>query len=248
VASPAAGQTFLPDPGERASVAIQLEKPLLIDAFGLGAFSSILEVDAILPLGSASLQVGVPVAFAGADFVDGTSVYAGNLRATILFGEPGSLSSFIGITLPTASNIGGPDFAVLVGLLPWLGELEKWLEETVSLRAAVLPSWPLSNGGRLGLRLGGAAILPNGFDNLNVDARVAGWARLRMASAELGADLATSYMVTSDDGFGEQFTAYLALGATLVESSGAPGVFIRIPLDGDGRRVHDLSIGLSVRF
>jgi hypothetical protein len=30
--------------------------------------------------------------------------------------------------------------------------------------------------------------------------------------------------------------------------SGRPGVFIRPPLDGDGRRVHDLSIGLSAAF
>jgi hypothetical protein len=229
-------------------VAVQLEKPFIPDAASLASYSSILEADAVLRLGSSSVRIGLPVAFAGADFAEGTSVYMGNLRGSILFGEPGALSSFIGVTLPTASNIAGPNLAVLVGVLPWLGELEKWIEDSISLAGAVLPSWPLSSGGQLGLRLGGAAIMPTGFDNLNVDARVAGWAHLPMAAAEFRADLATSYMVTSDDGFGEQFTAYLDLGATLTEMSGRPGVFIRPPLDGDGRRVHDLSIGLSAAF
>jgi hypothetical protein len=241
-------QTFLPDPVDRAMLAVQLEKPLIADAAGLASYSSILEADAVFPLGSSSLQIGLPVAFAGADFVDGTSVYMGNLRASILFGEPGALSSFVGVTLPTASNVAGPDLAMLVGVLPWLGELEKWIEDSLSLAGAVLPSWPLSSGGQLGLRLGGAAIVPTGFDNLNIDARAAGWVRLPMAAAEFEADLATSYMITSDDGFGQQFTAYLDLGATLTDTSGRPGLFIRIPLDGDGRQVHDLSLGVSAAF
>jgi hypothetical protein len=66
--------------------------------------------------------------------------------------------------------------------------------------------------------------------------------------SDLKADLATSYLLTSDDGFGRQFTAYVDLGATLPDISAKPGVFIRIPLDGDGRDVHDLSIGLSFGF
>jgi hypothetical protein len=63
-----------------------------------------------------------------------------------------------------------------------------------------------------------------------------------------GADLGTSYAVNDDDGFGEQFTAYLTLGAALSEASGHPGLFVRIPLDGDARSVLDLSIGLSAQF
>jgi hypothetical protein len=172
-------QTFLPDPVDRTAVAVQLEKPFLIDALGLASFSSSLEADAVFPIGSAvSLRVGLPLAFAGADFADGTSVYMGNIRASMLFGEPGGLSSFIGITLPTAGNISGSDLAVLVGALPWLGEIEKWTDEATSVSGAVLPSWPLSSGGQLGLHLGGVVVLLNGFDNLHLDARAAGWARL----------------------------------------------------------------------
>jgi hypothetical protein len=55
-------------------------------------------------------------------------------------------------------------------------------------------------------------------------------------------------MVTSDDGFGDQFTAYLDLGVSLTGVSAQPGLFLRVPLDGDGRQVHDLSLGVSVRF
>lgn len=241
-------QTFLPNPVEQTRFVVQLEKPFLVDAVGLAGYSSILEVDALIPMGSASLQIGLPVAFAGADFVDGTSVYMGNVRANMLFGPPGRLTSFIGITLPTASNVSGPDLAVLVGVLPWLGELEKWIEDSFAVSAATLPSWSFADSGLLGLRLGGAAIVSNGFGNLNVDARVAGWLRVPAGGAELSAELATSYMVTSDDGFGEQFTAYLDLGAALVQSARRPMIFLRVPLDGDGRQIHDLSVGFAIGF
>jgi hypothetical protein len=246
--SPVLGQTFLPDPVEQVAFALQLEKPFLAGATGLAAFSSILEADALLPVGFASLQIGLPVAFAGADFVDGTSVYMGNVRASLLFGAPDALTSFIGVTLPTASNISGPDLALLVGVLPWLGELEKWVDDNITVSGAILPSWRLSDAGRIGLRLGGAAFVATGFENLNVDARVAGWVRVPTATAALRAEVATSYMVTSDDGFGDQFTAYLDLGVSLTGVSAQPGLFLRVPLDGDGRQVHDLSLGVSVRF
>ena len=246
--SPVLGQTFNPDPVEQVGVAIQLEKPLLDDALVLAGYSSILEADALIPLGSASLQIGLPVAFAGADFVDGTSVYVGNARASLLFGAPGALTSFIGITLPTASNISGPDLAVLVGALPWLGEPEKWVEDNFTVGGGVLPARRFANGGQVGLRLGGVAFVRTGFENLNIDARAAGWAHIAAGAAELRADVATSYMITSDDGFGDQFTAYLDLGASFAAVVGQPGLFIRIPLDGDGRRVHDLSIGMSFGF
>ena len=230
-------------------VALQFEKPFLPDVEGLASYSSNLEVDAILPVASGmALQLGLPFAFAGADVVDGTSVYVGNLRASLLFGDPGNLSGFVGLTVPTASNIGGPDLAVIVGVLPWLNEVEKWADHAYSVRGAWIPSTALKRGGRAGFRVGGAAVAPDDFENLFVYARVAAWGRVPVGVAELRADVATSYAVNSDDGFGQQFTAYLDLGAAFAEASGRPGVFLRIPLDGDAREALNLSIGLMARF
>lgn len=249
-AAPASGQAFLPDPVEQPAFAVQWERPFLPGTDGLKAYSSLLELDAILPWRPGrSVQIGIPLAIAGVDGVDRTSIYAGNLRATILFGEPGAAAtSFVGITLPTGSNLRGPELAVLIGALPWLDELEKWVEDAVAVRGGVMPAWPLASGGQVGLRLGGAAIAPTDWENLHVYARAAGWGRVPTGRAELRADLGTSYSVTDDDGFGRQFTSYLTLGAGLPEVSGHPGMFIRIPLDGDARQVLDLSIGLSARF
>lgn len=243
------GQTFPLEPVDRTTFALQWEKPFFPNAGGLAGWSSNLEGDILFSLSSGrSIQVGVPLAFAGADVVDGTSFYLGNLRASLLFGDADDLSGFVGVTVPTASNIGGPDLAAIVGGLPWLDEIEKWSDDAISLRGAWIPSRALDGGGLLGLRLGGAAVTPNEFDNLLVFARVAGWGRFPVGTAEVRADLTTSYYVNGDDGFGEQFVAYLNLGAALPESSGHPGLFIRIPLDGDARDALDLSIGLSARF
>jgi hypothetical protein len=248
-ASPADAQTFLLDPVDETTFTLQLEKPFFPSSDGLAFYSSILEPDVVLSLSSGkTLQIGVPLAIAGADFADGTSLYLGNLRASLVFGEPGHLSGFLGLTFPTASNISGPDLAVLVGALPWLNELEKWGEDGLSVRGAWIPSRPLDSGGRLGLRLGGAAVTPNDFENLYVYARIAGWGQFPVGSAALRADLGTSYNVTSDDGFGQQFTAYLDLGVELPESSRQPMIFLRLPLDGEARQVLDFSLGWRMRF
>lgn len=129
-----------------------------------------------------------------------------------------------------------------------MNEHEKWSDDAFSARGAVIPTWPLESGGQLGLRLGAAAVAPNDLENLFVYTRIDGWGRFPVGSGQLRADLETSYAVNNDDGFGRQFTAYLDLGAGLPHLSGSPGLFIRVPLDGDARRVLDLSIGISARF
>lgn len=243
------GQAFPLEPTTGTAFALQWEKPFFPSSEGLAGWSSNFEADVLFPLASGrAIQLGVPLAVAGADAVDGTSFYLGNLRASLLFGDADNLSGFVGLTVPTASNIGGPDLAVIIGVLPWLDEMEKWGDDAISVRGAWIPSKALANGGQVGLRLGGAAITPNEFENLWVFTRVAGWGRVPVGTSELRADLSTSYYVNGDDGFGQQFTAYMNLGATLSEASGAPGVFIRVPLDGDARDVLDLSIGLRMQF
>jgi hypothetical protein len=137
---------------------------------------------------------------------------------------------------------------VVVLALPWLHLPEKWGDDVFSVRGAWIPSQPLESGGRIGLRLGGAALVPDGFDNLHVFARAAGWGRLPVGEAELIADLESTYAVNSDDGFGEQFTAYLAVGVQLAASSDGPTLFLRVPMDGDANDVLDLSAGVSVLF
>lgn len=248
-ASPASGQTFLPDPVEQPVFGIELEKPFLPDADALDSYSSILESDLVVPWRpGVSLQIGLPLALAGADFVDGTSVYVGNLRASLLFGEAGALRSFVGISLPTASNISGPDLAVLVAAVPSLDTPETWIEDGFSVSGAVLPSTMWSGGGKLGFRFGGAALVPTDLENLFVFVRPAAWARFPLERAELRVDLTTSYDLTGDDGFGQQFSAYVGLGAQLSDVSGRPGLFIRLPLDADAREVLDLSIGFSAEL
>lgn len=246
--SSALAQTFVPDPAPKASLEIQLEKPFFANAETLAGYNSILEADAVMPLSFGSLRIGLPVAFAGSDFIDGTSVYMGNLRATLLFGEPGRLTSYLGATLPTASNVSGPDFAVLIGVIPWRGEWEKWLDDSFSVGGGFLPSWALSGTARFGLRLGGAAIVDTDWSNLNVDIRPAAWVRVDTGALELMTELATTYMITNDDGFDEQTTAYLDLGVRAPSTRMRPGVFARIPLDSDTRAVHQGSIGLSLGF
>lgn len=246
--APALAQTFVPDPVERTAFDLQVEKPLFEDASSLAGYSSILEADALIPLGSGALRIGLPLAFGGADYLDGTSVYMGNVRATLLFGEPGRLTSYLGVTLPTASNVSGPDFAVLIGALPWTGEWEKWADDSFSVGGGFLPSWRLSGAARMGLRIGGAAIVTTGLDNMNVDLRPAVWVRVATGAAELRTELATTYMLTNDDGFAEQTTAYLDLGLTLSQVRFRPGVFVRVPLDGDTREFHQASVGLSLGF
>lgn len=248
LSSDVAAQTFPLEPASQTTYALQWEKPFLPSSDGLAGWSTNIEGDILFSLPSGrSIQLGVPLAVAGAEAVNGTSFYLGNLRASLLFGDVDNLSGFVGVTIPTASNIGGPDLAVLVGALPWLDEMEKWNGDVISIRGAWTPSRALDGGGRLGVRLGGAAVTPNEFENLWVYVRAAGWGSLPVGTAKLRADLATSYYV-SDDGFGRQFTAYLNLGATLSEASGHPGLFIRVPLDRDARDVLDLSVGLSARF
>lgn len=242
------GQTFPPDPVDRTVFTLQWEKPFFPGLGGLAAWSSILEADVIFRVGPGqSVQLGMPIAIAGADAVDGTSLFLHNLRFSVLFGEPGALNGFLGLTVPTASNVRGPDLAVVVGVLPYLEEFEKWGDDAFSVRGAWTPFRPIG-GGQLGLRLGGAAVAPIDLVNVFVYARAAGWGRFPAGNAELRADLETSYLVNDDHGFGERFIAYLNLGAALSGAGGHPGLFIRIPLDADARDVLDFSIGLTARF
>lgn len=248
-ASEAQGQTFPLEPVGETTFAVQWEKPFFPDSEGLAGWSSNFDLDVLIPLGSGrSIQLGIPLSVAGADGLDGTSSYLGNLRASLLFGDVENLTGFVGVTVPTASNVGGPDFAVLVGALPWLDELEKWSDGAISVRGAWIPARVLERGGKVGLRLGGAAVTGDDFEDLLVFARVAGWGTFPVGTAELRADLATSYYVNGDDGFGQQFMAYLNLGAALPEVSGHPGLFVRVPIDGDARDLLDFSIGLTARF
>lgn len=245
---PGAAQVFDPDPAEGASLVLHLEKPLFSDAEGLAFWSSILEVDAVLPVGGRSLRIGLPMAVAGDDGDDGTSLYAGNLRLALLFGEPDALDGIVALTLPTATNLAGSDLAAIVGLFAWLDDPGKWFDDTVALRGEFLPGRDLDDGGRIGLRLGTYLLAPTDVDNLNAYLRLGGWGRFPTDGAEFRADLGSTYLVNSDDGFGSQFTAHLSLQAALTEGTGRPGLFVRVPLDGDSRDLLDLSVGVRVQF
>jgi len=248
--SPTAAQTILPTTADDLTFRIQVEKPFLAAEEGIAPMSSIVDTDVIFRWSSnVFFQLGVPFAVAQQDFVvTGTSVYLGNIRGNFLFGEPGILRGFLGLTLPTATNIGGPDLALLIMALPRLDEEEAWAEDVMSARGAWVPSWPISGSARAGVRLGGAIALPTDFDDWWIYARPAGWIRAVVGSAEIRADVLGSYLSNGRGTFAELSTAYLDLGASLPDLFGRPGVFVRLPLDTDARDAIDFSVGVYAHF
>lgn len=248
--SPMQAQLFLPGAADETTWQLQLEKPFFEDGGSLKFFTSVLDLDVMTPLGDGpTLVLGVPLAVGGADDPVGNGVYLGNLRATVVFGEPGAESSFLGVTLPTATDGGdGSLVAFIAGLAGDLDRPEDWLDEVVGVRGGVTPSWDRGEGRRIGIRVAGAAVAPDNFDDLNVYLRPGVWGSLRSGDLDFRGDLSTSYFLNSDDGFGQQFTAYLDLGVDLLETSGRPGFYLRVPLDGDTRELLNLSLGGRVRF
>jgi hypothetical protein len=216
----------------------------------MAPLSSILDTDVIFRWSSnVFFQLGVPLAVARQDVVvSGTSLYVGNIRGNFLFGEPGMLRAFLGFTLPTASNIGGPELALLIMALPRLDEEEAWAEEVFSARGAWVPSWAISGSAQAGLRVGGAIAVPTDFEDWWIYARPSGWIRAFVGSAELRAEVLASYLSNGQGTFAELSTAYLDVGAGLPDTFGHPGIFVRLPLDTDARDAIDLSVGVHAQF
>jgi hypothetical protein len=249
VGEPAAGQSLIATTTEDVTLGIQLKNPSLGGVANPSSWSSSLETDLLFRWGAnAFVQGAIPLAFAGADFVDGTSVYLGNVGATFIFGPPGAPSSFLGFTLPTATNIGGPDLAVLVGLLPNEDEPELWAEDVMSVRGGITPSVQLSPQAVVGVRVGGAMLAPTDFEDLWVYGRGALWGRTAAGPAELRADLVTSYFINSDAAFADKLRMYLDARAGFPGVPAAPGIFFRLPLDVEAREALDFSVGLTARL
>jgi hypothetical protein len=246
---PAFAQTVGPTTSDDVTLGFQLEKPFFPNDGDLGSWSSSLETDLLFRWsGSSFVQAFLPVAFAGAENVDGTSLYLGGIGASFVFGPPGAPGAFLGFTLPTAGNIAGPDLAVLVGVLPNQDEPELWAEDVMSVRAGLLPSWQLSESTRVGLRVGGALLAPTELDDLFAHGRGGVWGSATAGAAELRADLVSSLFINSGDEFAERFSAYLDARATLPNTPGRPGVVVHLPLDTESRDVLDLSIGFAARI
>jgi hypothetical protein len=248
-AGPAAGQSLVATASDDVTLGIRVKNPSLGGTANPSSWSSSLETDLLFRWGAnAFVQAVVPVAFAGAELVDGTSMYLGNVGATFVFGPPGAPSSFLGFTLPTATNIAGPDLAVLIGLLPNEDEPELWAEDVMSVRGGIIPSLQVSPQAVVGVRVGGALVAPNDLENLWVYGRGALWGSTAVGAAELRADLVTSYFINSDDGFAEQFRMYLDARAGLPDVPAAPGIVFRLPLDEEAREALDFSVGLTARI
>jgi hypothetical protein len=250
VSRPAAAQSLVSTATEDVTLGLQLKNPRLPMDDAPSRWSSSLETDLLFRWGANTfVQATVPLAFASADFVDGTSFYVGAIGATFIFGPPGSPSSFLGFTLPTATNIAGPDLAILIGVLPNEEEPELWAEDIMSVRGGIMPALQLSERARVGLRIGGALVAPNDVDNLWIYGRGAVWGSAMVGAAELRGDLVTSYFINDDEGaFAERFRMYLDVRAALPEAPGGVGVFFRLPIDTEARDALDFSIGLSARI
>jgi hypothetical protein len=247
--APVAAQSLVFTTIDDATLGLQLKNPSLPLDDAPSRWSSTLETDLLFRWGAnVFVQATLPMAFAGADFVDGTSFYVGALGATFIFGPPGSPSSFLGITLPTASNLAGPDLAVLIAVLPNEDEPELWAEDIMSVRGGITPFVQLSEEARVGLRVGGALLAPDDLGDLWLYGRGAVWGSTRLSDAELRGDLVTSYFINSSEGFAEQLRMYLDARAGLPEAPGRPAVFLRLPVDGEARDALDFSVGLSARI
>ena len=244
-----AGQSFVMTTTDDVTLGLQLKKPFFPGDGGPASWSSTLEAGLLFRWGANTfVDVTVPLAFAGADFVDGTSFYVGSVGAKFVFGSPGSPSSFLGFTLPTATNFAGPDLAVLIGVLQAQDEPELWAEDVMSVNGGIIPTWQLSNDARVGVRVGGALLAPDDLGDLWVYARGAAWGSAQAGAAELRGDLVTSYFVNSDDGFDRQFRMYLDARAGLPDAPGRPGIFFRLPIDREARDAMDFAAGLSARI
>jgi hypothetical protein len=245
----AAAQSLVSTPNDDVTLGVQLKNPSLSGGAGFSSWSSSLESDLLFRWGAnVFVQAAVPLAFAGADFVDGTSIYLGNVGATFIFGPPGIPSSFLGLTLPTAMNVGGPDLAVLIGLLPNEDEPELWAEDVMSVRGGIMPSLQLSEMARVGVRVGGALVAPTDFEDLWVYGRGGIWGSTTVGAAELRADLVTSYFINSDEEFADVFRMYLDARAGLPDLPAAPGLYFRLPLDEQARDALDFAVGLTARI
>ncbi|MGE0157782.1 MAG: hypothetical protein AB7T31_00145 [Gemmatimonadales bacterium] len=245
----ASAQTVVTSGSDDVTLGLHLEKPVFPTDHGLRPWSSTLQTDLRFRWSSnVFVRAILPLAFAGADGADGTSMYLGNVGATFVFGSSGEPGSFLGFTLPTASNVAGPDLAVLVAVLPNRDEPELWADDVLSVRGGILPAWRPSEGTAVGLRLGGALLAPNDFGNVWLYARGGPWVSASAGIAEVRADLATSYFINGDDGFERQFAAYLDARAGLTALPGRPGVIVHLPLDSEARDALDLSIGVFAQL
>lgn len=246
--SPASGQPFQPDPVANTTAMVYWAKPFFPDVRDLDPNGSVFGIDVVFPWKAVvSVQIGIPLAIADAATEDGTGIHSGNLHVSALFGDLGALKGFVRVTLPTASNPDGSRFPPGFGAFWAWDEPEVWSTDGLGLSGAVTPSWPVSGGGRLGVRLGGNAARTE-TDGLILFGRAAGWGRFPLGSAELRADLSSSFLLNDDEDFGRHFTAYFTLGAEYSEIPASPGLFIRVPLDGEARRYLDFAAGLSARF
>jgi len=247
-ASPVAGQPFQPDPVSETTALVYWAKPFFPDMEERNPNGSVFGVDLVFPWRPGlSLQIGLPLSVAEPATGGSRDLRLGNLHVSALFGETGALSGLVGVTLSTASNPDGSKFPPGAGAYWTWDEPEEWSKDGLSIFGAVTPSWALSGGGRLGLRLGAEAARTK-TDDFLLFGRAAGWGRFPVGTATLRADLSSSYLLNSDDGFGRQFTAYFVLGAELSDILAKPGLFVRVPLDGEARRFLDFAVGLSARL
>jgi hypothetical protein len=245
----AAAQSLVATASDDVTLGIQVMNPSLPGGASPSSWSSSLETHLLFRWGAnVFVRAGVPLAFAGTEGVDGTSLYLGNVGASFIFGPPGAPSSFLGFTLPSATNVAGPELAVLIGLLPNEDEPELWSEDVMSVRGGIIPSWRLAPQAVVGVRIGGAMVAPTDLENLWIYGRGALWASATPGAAELRADLVTSYFINSDDGFAEQFRMYLDARAGLPGVPAAPGIVFRLPLDEEARDALDFSVGLTARI
>lgn len=249
VPASADAQAYLRLPARERAVSLGFEVPLFRTPNDFSFYTSIVETDVLLGLGGRkTLQVGLPWAVAGATIVNGTSVYAGNLRATVLFGTSEKIDGFVGVTVPTGSNLVGPQLAQAVGGLLWSNQAEKWSDDVFSVRGSWLPSKTVGDDRELGLGVGGAAVTENNLERLALFARLDGWLRFPVGRTHLRLDLSTSFDVTGDDGFGQQLRGYVGLAVEWPGGPRQPFGFIRIPLDSGVRQELLASAGWAVLF
>lgn len=241
---PASAQFYPPAPAspERTEVRLRVERPL-IEGADFGFLSSVWDVDVAFPVSERlGLVVGVPVALGTGEDLD-PSVVLGNLRATLVFGTPDRPRGFLGLAIPTATGITDEDYAFLLGSLPRLDRPGEWVDEFITLRGGLIRERDVGEG-KLGLRVEGAINALTEFDDGLFWLRSGVWGQARAGAASLRAELSGGWILNQDDGFGRNSFFYFDAGADFDDVPGRPGLFVRVPLDENARRLVNASFGV----
>jgi hypothetical protein len=245
--SPAACQFRDARPVDRTTVQVGLEKPLFKDT----------------ELGFATFVVGARVlqpirdnvtAFAGLDLAHATldgypsSTTVSNPRLGFVFGSTEGGYAEASVSVPLSKEFGDDDYATGVGFMTDIERVDRFIEDLLTVNAAFVPLRRLGSGATVGARVEGSVWIPTGEDaDTELFARYAAFGSIPAGALELTGEVSGLMVVTEGDlSIAERTNHSLSVGAGLRDVRVRPGLFVRIPLDGDLREEMGAVVGLRL--